>query len=169
MSYKKNILFSSNDLYDYLLKLIKTYPIISIEDPFAEEDIEYFKKLKENSPSYLQIVGDDLVVTNTKLIKKAYKKNAVNSILIKPNQIGTISETSNALKLSNELNLMSILSARSGETEDNFISDLSVGWKMKQLKVGSFSRSERMSKWNQCLRIGEKFKDKYAMHKIWNF
>ena len=64
---------------------------------------------------------------------------------------------------------MSILSARSGETEDSFISDLSVGWKMKQLKVGSFSRSERMSKWNQCLRIGEKFKDKYAMYKIWNF
>ena len=135
----------------------------------AETLQENFKKLKENSPSYLQIVGDDLVVTNTKLIKKAYKKNAINSILIKPNQIGTISETSNALKLSNELNLMSILSARSGETEDNFISDLSVGWKMKQLKVGSFSRSERMSKWNQCLRIGEKFKDKYAMHKIWNF
>ena len=169
MSNKKNILFNSNDLYNYILKLIKSYPIISIEDPFAEEDIEYFKKLKENSPSYLQIVGDDLVVTNTKLIKNAYKKNAINSILIKPNQIGTISETSNALKLSNELNLMSILSARSGESEDNFISDLSVGWKMKQLKVGSFSRSERMSKWNQCLRIGEKFKDKYAMHKIWNF
>ena len=74
MSNKKNILFSSNDLYDYLLKLIKSYPIISIEDPFAEEDIDYFKKLKESSPSYLQIVGDDLVVTNTKLIKKAYKK-----------------------------------------------------------------------------------------------
>ena len=74
MSNKKNILFSSNDLYDYLLKLIKSYPIISIEDPFAEEDIDYFKKLKESSPSYLQVVGDDLVVTNTKLIKKAYKK-----------------------------------------------------------------------------------------------
>ena len=152
-----------------LKNLVEKYPIISIEDPFAEEDIAYFKKLKENSPSYLQIVGDDLVVTNTKLIKKAYEKNAINSILIKPNQIGTISETLNALKLSNKLNLMSILSARSGESEDNFISDLSVGWNMKQLKVGSFSRSERMSKWNQCLRIGEKFKDKYAMHKIWNF
>ena len=164
-----DILFSSNDLYNYILKLIKTYPIISIEDPFAEEDIEYFKKLKENTPSYLQIVGDDLVVTNTKLIKKAYKRNAINTVLIKPNQIGTISETLNALQLSNRLNLMSILSARSGETEDNFISDLSVGWKMKQLKVGSFSRSERMSKWNQCLRIGEKLKDKYAMYKIWNF
>ena len=169
MSNKENILFSSNDLYDYLLKLIKSYPIISIEDPFAEDDIEFFKKLKDNSPSYLQIVGDDLVVTNTKLIKEAYNQNAINSVLIKPNQIGTISETLNALKLSNELNLMSILSARSGESEDSFISDLSVGWKVKQLKVGSFSRSERMSKWNQCLRIGEKFKNKYAMYKIWNF
>ncbi len=169
MSNKKNILYSSNDLYDYLLMLIKSYPIISIEDPFAEEDIEYFKKLKENSPSYLQIVGDDLVVTNTKLIKKAHKKNAINTVLIKPNQIGTISETLNALKLSNKLNLMSILSARSGDSEDSFISDLSVGWAIKQIKVGSFSRSERMSKWNQCLRIGEKFKNKYAMHKIWNF
>ena len=109
------------------------------------------------------------MVTNTKLIKEAYNQDAINSVLIKPNQIGTISETYNALKLSNELNLMSILSARSGESEDNFISDLSVGWKIKQLKVGSFSRSERMSKWNQCLRIGEKFKDKYAMHRIWNF
>ena len=109
------------------------------------------------------------MVTNTKLIKEAYNQDAINSVLIKPNQIGTISETLKALKLSNELNLMSILSARSGESEDNFISDLSVGWKMKQLKVGSFSRSERMSKWNQCLRIGEKLKDKYAMHRIWNF
>ena len=169
ISNKEHILLSSNDFCNYLLELIKAYPIISIEDPFAEEDIAYFKTLKENSPSYLQIVGDDLVVTNTKLIKEAYNQDAINSVLIKPNQIGTISETYNALKLSNELNLMSILSARSGESEDNFISDLSVGWKIKQLKVGSFSRSERMSKWNQCLRIGEKFKDKYAMHRIWNF
>ena len=165
---KKNIL-SADELYDFLIKIIKKYPIISIEDPFAEEDIEYFNKLKSNMPSYLQIVGDDLVVTNTRLIQKAYEKNAINSILIKPNQIGTISESLNALKLSNTLNLMSILSARSGETEDNFISDLSVGWNIKQLKVGSFSRSERLSKWNQCLRIGENFKDKYAMHKIWSF
>ena len=169
ISNKKQIIFSADELYEFLMKIIKNYPIISIEDPFAEEDLEYFNKLKNNAPSYLQIVGDDLVVTNTKLIQKAYEKNAINSVLIKPNQIGTITESLHALKLSNKLNLMSILSARSGETEDNFISDLSVGWNIKQLKVGSFSRSERLSKWNQCLRIGEKFKDKYAMHKIWNF
>ena len=162
-------LVSSTKLYEILLSLINKYPIISIEDPFAEEDIEHFAKLKNNSPSYLQIVGDDLVVTNSELIQKAVDKNAINSVLIKPNQIGTITEAYDALSLSNKLGLMSILSARSGDSEDNFISDLSVGWNMKQLKVGSFSRSERLSKWNQCLRIGEKFSNQYAMHKIWNF
>jgi enolase len=160
---------SSSELCEILLKLINKYPIISIEDPFAEEDIKYFSKLKKKAPPHLQIVGDDLVVTNTELIKRAYAQNAINTVLIKPNQIGTISETLSALKLSNKLGLMSILSARSGESEDNFISDLSVGWNIKQLKVGSFSRSERLSKWNQCLRIGEKFNNKYAMHNIWNF
>ena len=169
ISNKKDIIFGPDELYDFLIKIIKNYPIISIEDPFAEQDLEYFDKLNNNTPSYLQIVGDDLVVTNTKLIQEAHEKNAINTVLIKPNQIGTISETYNALKLSNELNLMSILSARSGETEDSFLSDLSVGWNIKQLKVGSFSRSERLSKWNQCLRIGENFRDKYAMHKIWKF
>ena len=157
------------ELYDFLSKLINKYPIISIEDPFAEDDIKLFSKLKKNSPSYLQIVGDDLVVTNTKMIQLAYNENAINTLLIKPNQIGTITETFDALQLSRKLNLMSILSARSGESEDSYISDLSVGWNIQQLKVGSFSRSERLSKWNQCLRIGEHFKDKYAMHKIWNF
>jgi len=169
ISNKKENIFGADELYDFLIKIIKNYPIISIEDPFAEQDLQYFNKLNNNTPSYLQIVGDDLVVTNTKLIQEAHEKNAINTVLIKPNQIGTISETYNALKLSNELNLMSILSARSGETEDSFLSDLSVGWNIKQLKVGSFSRSERLSKWNQCLRIGESFRDKYAMHKIWNF
>ena len=149
--------------------LIKNYPIISIEDPFAEEDLMFFTKLKNNSPSYLQIVGDDLVVTNTKMIQKAFNKNAINALLIKPNQIGTITEAFNALELSRKLNLMSILSARSGETEDNIISDLCVGWDIKQFKVGSFARSERLSKWNQCLRIGEQLSKKHSMHKIWNF
>ena len=147
-----------------LLKWINLYPIISIEDPFAEEDINLFADFKSEAPSYLQIVGDDLVVTNPELIKLAHKKKAINTVLIKPNQVGTISETFNALKQSENLNLHTILSARSGETEDNFISDLSVGWNMRQLKVGSFSRSERLSKWNQCLRIGEKLNNNFAMH-----
>ena len=147
-----------------LLKWINMYPIISIEDPFAEEDIDLFSDFKLEAPSYLQIVGDDLVVTNPELIKLAHKKKAINTVLIKPNQIGTISETYDALKQSEKLNLHTILSARSGETEDNFISDLSIGWNIKQLKVGSFSRSERLSKWNQCLRVAEDMNNKFAMH-----
>lgn len=153
------------ELKKQLLKWIKKYPIISIEDPFAEEDIEFFKKFKKEAPSYLQIVGDDLVVTNPKKIILATKNKAINTILIKPNQIGTITESLEALQTAKKNKLMSILSARSGETEDNFLSDLCVGWGIKQLKVGSFSRSERLSKWNQCIRIGEQIKNNYSMHK----
>ncbi len=152
-----------NELLNILLKWINDYPIISLEDPFAEEHINLFNKLKVKAPSYLQIVGDDLVTTNTKLIKKAHAVDAINTVLIKPNQIGTITETEEALKCSQKLGLMSIMSARSGETEDTTISDLSVGWGIKQLKVGSFSRSERMCKWNQCIRIGEKINNNYQM------
>lgn len=153
-----------NTLKKQLLKWINIYPIISIEDPFAEEDINLFSCFKSEAPSYLQIVGDDLVATNPQLIKLAYKKKAINTVLIKPNQIGTISETFNALKEAEKFNLHTILSARSGETEDSFISDLCVGWNIKQLKVGSFSRSERLSKWNQCLRIGEELNNNFSMH-----
>ncbi len=165
-------LISANELCNKLLKLVSNYPIISIEDPFSEDDVKYFVKFKKNAPHYLQIVGDDLVVTNNKFIKKAHKEDAINAILIKPNQVGTITEAFDALQLSKKLGLMTILSARSGETEDNFIADLCVGWNIKQIKVGSFSRSERLSKWNQCLRIGEKLNKKYDMHqniKNWNF
>ena len=155
---------NNNIFKKQLLKWINMYPIISIEDPFAEEDIDLFSDFKLQAPSYLQIVGDDLVVTNPELIKLAHKKKAINTVLIKPNQIGTISETYDALKQSEKLNLHTILSARSGETEDNFISDLSIGWNIKQLKVGSFSRSERLSKWNQCLRVAEDMNNNFAMH-----
>ena len=154
------------ELLKILLNWINTYPIISIEDPFAEEHISLFNELKVRSPSYLQIVGDDLVSTNVKLIKKAHKKNAINTVLIKPNQIGTISETKEAVECSKELSLMSIASARSGETEDTIISDLAVGWNIQQLKVGSFSRTERMCKWNQCIRIGERLKNKHQMREV---
>ena len=162
-----NEYLSGDDLISIYLKWINKYPIISIEDPFAEDDILLFQKLKKRLPSYIQIVGDDLVVTNSKMINKAKEKNAINTVLIKPNQIGTITETKEALDLTNKLELMSILSARSGETEDTTISDLSVGWGIKQLKVGSFSRSERLAKWNQCLRIGESLSNNYLMHNIY--
>ena len=154
---------SGNELLNILLKWINNYPIISLEDPFAEEHIKLFSQLKTRVPSYLQIVGDDLVSTNTNLINKAHAVDAINTVLIKPNQIGTITETEEALECSEKHALMSIISARSGETEDTTISDLSVGWGIKQLKVGSFSRSERMCKWNQCIRIGEKINNNYQM------
>ncbi len=160
----ENEFLDGNDLLSKYLTWINKYPIISIEDPFGEDDLNLFKELKEKSPSYMQIVGDDLVVTNATTIKQAYKHNAINTVLIKPNQVGTITETQKAIDTASSLNLMNILSARSGETEDTTISDLSVGWSIKQLKVGSFSRSERLAKWNQCLRIGEKMKNNYLMH-----
>ncbi|MDA9655219.1 phosphopyruvate hydratase, partial [Pelagibacteraceae bacterium] len=162
--YKEQKCIAKNVFKKQLLKWINMFPIISIEDPFAEEDINLFADFKLEAPPYLQIVGDDLVVTNPELIKLAHKKKAINTVLIKPNQIGTISETFSALKQAESLNLHTILSARSGETEDNFISDLSIGWNIKQLKVGSFSRSERLSKWNQCLRVAEELNNNFAMH-----
>ena len=157
---------SGDDMLSKILDWIKKYPIISIEDPFAEDDHSLFNQLKLKAPDYLQIVGDDLVVTNENLIKEASKKDCINSLLIKPNQIGTISETKKAHDLSNNLNLISIMSARSGETEDTTIADLCVGWELKQIKVGSISRSERTSKWNQCIRIGEMINNNYLMHNI---
>ena len=102
----------------------------------------------------IQIVGDDLLVTNKQLIKEAKIDNLCNTVLIKPNQIGTISDTAEAIKQTNLNEWGSIISARSGETEDNIIMQLAVGFQIKQIKVGSFSRSERMSKWNEGLRIG---------------
>ena len=102
----------------------------------------------------IQIVGDDLLVTNKQLIKEAKIDNLCNTVLIKPNQIGTLSDTTEAIKQTNLNKWGSIISARSGETEDNIIMQLAVGFQIKQIKVGSFSRSERMSKWNEGLRIG---------------
>ena len=160
---KKNI--TADELLDNYIIWLKKYPIISIEDPFSENDILFFKKLINKAPEYVQIIGDDLVVTNKELISKAAYKKSINSVLIKPNQIGTISETLDALQLTRDLGLVEIISARSGETEDVTIADLSVGWQTNQIKVGSFSRSERLAKWNQCLRIGEQIKNDFLMQK----
>ena len=164
-SFFKNKIITKDELLHILSKWLKIYPIISIEDPFSEDDIKYYKELRLKSPKYVQVIGDDLVVTNKNLILKAFRKQSINSVLIKPNQIGTITETYNSLKLSKELGLVNIISARSGETEDTTIADLSVGWQTNQIKVGSFSRSERLTKWNQCLRIGEKLNNSYLMQK----
>tara|TARA_B100001989_G_scaffold74427_2_gene50979 strand:+ start:6685 stop:7974 length:1290 start_codon:yes stop_codon:yes gene_type:complete len=160
---KKNI--TADELLDNYIIWLKKYPIISIEDPFSEDDILFFKKLINKAPEYVQIIGDDLVVTNKELISQAAYKKSINSVLIKPNQIGTISETLDALQITKDLGLVEIISARSGETEDVTIADLSVGWQTNQIKVGSFSRSERLAKWNQCLRIGEQIKNDFLMQK----
>ena len=132
---------------------------------FQRYDILYYKKLKNKVPKYVQIIGDDLVVTNKHLITKAVNKKSINSVLIKPNQIGTISETTDSLNLTRKLGLVDIISARSGETEDVTIADLSIGWQTNQIKVGSFSRTERLAKWNQCLRIGEQLNNNFKMQK----
>ena len=161
----KKKMITADQLLDTFIKWIKKYPIISIEDPFSEEDILYYQKLFNKVPKYVQIIGDDLVVTNKKLISEAVNKKTINSVLIKPNQIGTISETLDALTLSRDLGLVEVISARSGETEDVTIADLSIGWQTNQIKVGSFSRSERLAKWNQCLRIGEQIENNFAMQK----
>ena len=158
-----NRFINANELLQILTDWISKYPIISIEDPFSEQDIIYYNLLKKKSPRYVQIVGDDLVVTNKNLILKAKEKQAINSVLIKPNQVGTITETYAALNTSKKIGFINIISARSGETEDVTISDLSVGWQTNQIKVGSFSRSERLAKWNQCIRIGEKLNNSFIM------
>ncbi len=164
-NFNKSKKITVDELLDIYVSWFKKFPIISIEDPFSEYDILYYKKLKNKAPKYVQIIGDDLVVTNKQLIAKAVNKKSINSVLIKPNQIGTISETIDSLNLTRKLGLVDIISARSGETEDVTIADLSVGWQTNQIKVGSFSRTERLAKWNQCLRIGEKLNNNFKMHK----
>ena len=151
---KDNKKLKSNELFELIKTWTNKYPIISIEDPFNEDDTDSFKKITNELGNEIQIVGDDLLVTNKQLIKEAKIDNLCNTVLIKPNQIGTISDTAEAIKQTNLNEWGSIISARSGETEDNIIMQLAVGFQIKQIKVGSFSRSERMSKWNEGLRIG---------------
>lgn len=138
-------------------KLVKKYPIYSIEDPFYEEDFEGFSILRKLLP--IQIVGDDLFTTNKKLLQKGIDLHAGNAILIKANQIGTISEMLETIKLARENNYNVIISHRSGETEDTFISDLAVGLSISLLKSGSLSRGERICKYNRLIRIEEKLKN----------
>ena len=145
--------FSSIDMVDELFKLVENYPIISIEDGLAEDDWVGWKNLTHKLGERIQLVGDDLFVTNTKRLEKGIKENIANSILIKVNQIGTLSETLKAIELAKISSYTSVISHRSGETEDTTIADLSVGTRSGQIKTGSLSRSERVSKYNQLLRI----------------
>jgi len=145
----------SDGLIEMLLGWIAKYPIVSIEDPLAEDDPEGFARFTKAIGDRLQIVGDDFLVSSSKLIREAAKLGAANTVLLKPNQRGTLSETLEAWKTAKELGYSAIVSARSGETEDTTIVDLAIGWNVGQLKVGSFARSERMVKWNHALRIEE--------------
>jgi enolase len=146
-------------------KIIKKYKIKSIEDPFAENDWYAWSKMIR-SIDKVQIVGDDIYVTNLERLKKGFLNNSSNSILIKLNQIGTVSETLEVIKFAQIIGYATIISHRSGDTEDTFISDLAVGTNSNQIKAGSLSRSERVAKYNQLLRIEEELGKKAIMNKI---
>jgi len=138
---------------DYYHELTKKYPIKSIEDPFTEDDWKSWKKITKETN--IQIVGDDLFATNISRLQKGIKEKAANAILIKPNQIGTVTETLEVIKFAQKNKFKTIISHRSGDSEDTFIADLAVGTKSSQIKTGSLSRSERVAKYNRLLRIEE--------------
>ena len=138
---------------DYYYELTKKYPIKSIEDPFTEDDWKSWKKITKETN--IQIVGDDLFATNISRLQKGIKEKAANAILIKPNQIGTVTETLEVIKFAQKNKFKTIISHRSGDSEDTFIADLAVGTKSSQIKTGSLSRSERVAKYNRLLRIEE--------------
>ena len=149
---------------EYFLNITKKYPIKSIEDPFSEDDWENWKQLTQKTNT--QIVGDDLFVTNKNRLEKGIKEKSANSILIKPNQIGTISETLETIKLAQDNDFATIISHRSGDSEDTFIADLAVATNSSQIKTGSLARSERVAKYNRLLRIEEKLGKLSKMTKI---
>ena len=162
---------NSEEQANYLSELVDKYPIISIEDGMDENDWDGWKYLTKISGDKVQLVGDDLFVTNEKILQKGISENAGNSILIKVNQIGTLTETINAVRLAQKNGYTTVMSHRSGETEDYTISDLSVALGTGQIKTGSMSRSDRISKYNQLLRIEEELKEKaiYLKRKAFSF
>lgn len=153
--WKTKKLFSSDELIDYWVNLCEKYPIISLEDPFDEEDYESYKTLNQKIGNQIQIVGDDLFVTNIERLKVGVEQNLANSILIKLNQIGTFSETIKTINFAKENGYTTIISHRSGETEDTTIADLSVLVPSGQIKTGAPCRTDRVCKYNQLLRIEE--------------
>jgi enolase len=157
---------SPDNVINYYKKLTSEYPIKSIEDPFAEDDWDSWKKITDAIGGNVQIVGDDLFVTNTKRLKKGIEEKSANSILVKPNQIGTLSETLEVISMAKKANLNTIISHRSGDTEDTFIADLAVATMSSQIKTGSLARSERVAKYNRLLRIEEELGNHVKMAKI---
>ncbi len=157
--------FSSDQFTDFLVNLCNKYSIISLEDPFAEDDWNSWQKFNNSNGHKIQIVGDDIFTTNIKLISKGIKMKAANSVLIKVNQIGTLTETMRAIELAQMNGLETVISHRSGETENTFISDLSVATNSGQIKTGSMSRSDRVSKYNQLIRIEEMLESDKSLKK----
>ena len=154
--------YTTAKLIDYWEKLVAKYPIVSLEDPLDEEDWDGWKKLTERLGHKLQIVGDDLFVTNTTRLAKGIKMGAGNAILIKLNQIGSLTETIEAIQLAHKNGYRAVVSHRSGETEDATIADLVVAMNAGQIKTGAPNRSERVAKYNQLLRIEEELGGKAA-------
>ena len=154
------------DVLNYYQKLTSKYPIKSIEDPFAEDDWESWKKMTNILGKKIQIVGDDLFVTNTKRLKKGILEKSANCILVKPNQIGTLTETLEVIEMAKKANFNTIISHRSGDTEDTFIADLAVATMSSQIKTGSLARSERVAKYNRLLRVEEELGNKAKMARI---
>ncbi|NLI12275.1 MAG: phosphopyruvate hydratase [Peptococcaceae bacterium] len=146
---------TSGDMVDYYSKLVDKYPIVSIEDGLAEDDWDGWKELTGKLGGKIQLVGDDIFVTNPEIFRKGIQLGIANSILIKLNQIGTITETLQTMSMARKAGYSTVISHRSGETEDTFIADFSVGTSAGQIKTGSLSRSERVAKYNQLLRIEE--------------
>ena len=152
----ENRSLTTDELIEFYEELVNKYPIISIEDPVDENDWEGFTKITEKLGDRIQLVGDDLFVTNKKCLQMGIDKKAGNAILLKVNQIGTITETLETIELARANNYKTIISHRSGETEDTTIADLAVGLNLGQIKTGSMSRTDRICKYNQLLRIEEK-------------
>ena len=149
---------SNKELIEYYKEIIKRYPIISIEDPFYEDDFETLKEFTDIYKNQIMIVGDDYFVTNEKYLQKGIDMQAGNAILLKANQIGTITEMTKTILLAKKNNYKTIISHRSGETEDTFIADLAVGLSLPFIKTGSMCRGERIAKYNELLRIEEKLR-----------
>jgi len=150
---------SSDDMVRFWAKWVEDYPIVSLEDGLSEEDWDGWQNLTKEVGSRIQLVGDDLFVTNVTFLQEGIDKSVANSILIKVNQIGTVSETLDAIDLARRNGYTSVISHRSGETEDTFIADLAVATGAGQIKTGSASRTDRVAKYNQLLRIEEELGD----------
>ncbi len=156
--WKTGMFKTSDEMIEYLESLVRKYPIISIEDGLAEEDWESWRKLTEKLGNKIQLVGDDLFVTNTERLKKGIKNKVANSILIKPNQIGTLTETLDAIEMAQKAGYTAVISHRSGETEDTTIADIAVATNAGQIKTGAPCRTDRVAKYNRLLNIENELK-----------